>query len=89
MGEDVWPGIRRVLAPNSSALTGEGTNTWIIGTGLLAVIDPGTALPAHLDAILGAVGGARVVGAGVRHRLTRGWPSLSRGTPEADPRGGR
>ncbi len=67
MGEDVWPGIRRVLAPNPSALTGEGTNTWIIGTGRLAVIDPGPALPPHLDAILGAAGGARVEAIFITH----------------------
>jgi glyoxylase-like metal-dependent hydrolase (beta-lactamase superfamily II) len=67
MGEDVWPGIRRVLAPNPSALTGDGTNTWIIGTGRLAIIDPGPALPAHLDAVLAAVGDAPVEAIFVTH----------------------
>lgn len=45
-------GLRHVLAPNPSPLTAGGTNTWILGEGTVAVIDPGPALPAHLDAIL-------------------------------------
>ena len=50
------PPIRCLLAPNPSPLTGKGTNTWILGATDLAVIDPGPDLPAHLDAILAAVG---------------------------------
>lgn len=50
------PGLRRVLAPNPSALTGPGTNTWIVGQGEVAVIDPGPALSTHLSAILAALG---------------------------------
>lgn len=49
------PGIRRLLAPNPSPLTGTGTNSYIIGTGSVAVIDPGPALPGHLDALLAAL----------------------------------
>ncbi len=49
------PGLRRVLAPNPSPMTYRGTNTYILGDGDLAVIDPGPAIPAHLDAILAAV----------------------------------
>lgn len=45
-------GLRHVLAPNPSPLTAEGTNTWLLGEGTVAVIDPGPALPAHLEAIL-------------------------------------
>lgn len=50
------PPIRCCLAPNPSPLTGAGTNTWIVGATALAVIDPGPDDPAHLAAILGAVG---------------------------------
>jgi len=50
------PPIRSLLAPNPSPLTGAGTNTWIVGATALAVIDPGPDDPAHLAAILGAVG---------------------------------
>jgi glyoxylase-like metal-dependent hydrolase (beta-lactamase superfamily II) len=50
------PPIRLCLAPNPSALTGTGTNTWMVGASALAVIDPGPDDPAHLAAILAAVG---------------------------------
>lgn len=53
--EQIAPGLRRVLAPNPSAMTHRGTNTYIVGTGQVAVIDPGPAVPAHLDAILAAL----------------------------------
>lgn len=47
------PGLRRVVAGNPGPLTGPGTNTWILGEGEVAVIDPGPpGAPAHLAAIL-------------------------------------
>ncbi|MCA0872399.1 MBL fold metallo-hydrolase [Seohaeicola saemankumensis] len=52
---EIEPGLRRVLAPNPSPMTYRGTNTYLLGTRDLAVIDPGPAIPAHLDAILAAV----------------------------------
>lgn len=51
------PGLRRILAPNPSPMTWRGTNTYIIGQGRVAVIDPGPARPAHLNAILNATKG--------------------------------
>lgn len=36
-------------------MTGTGTNSWLLGTGQVAVIDPGPDDPAHLAAILGAL----------------------------------
>ncbi len=53
--ERLAPGIRRVLAPNPSPMTYWGTNSYIIGEGEVAVIDPGPAEPAHLRAILDAL----------------------------------
>ncbi len=50
------PGLRRVLAPNPSPMTYRGTNTYLLGETDLAVIDPGPAIPDHLEAILAAVG---------------------------------
>ena len=47
--------IRRIRAGNPSPLTGSGTNSWILGEGDVAVIDPGPALPGHLEAILAAL----------------------------------
>ena len=52
----VQPGIRRVLAPNPSPLTGPGTNSYIIGTGRVALVDPGPDDARHLAALLGALG---------------------------------
>jgi glyoxylase-like metal-dependent hydrolase (beta-lactamase superfamily II) len=47
--------VRRVLAPNPSAMTAQGTNTWIVGRGAVAVIDPGPDDARHLEAILSAL----------------------------------
>lgn len=48
-------GLRLVLAPNPSPMTYWGTNTFVIGTGQVAVLDPGPAIPRHLEAILAAL----------------------------------
>jgi hydroxyacylglutathione hydrolase len=56
-------GLRLVRADNPSALTGTGTNTWILGRGTVAVIDPGPDDPRHLAAILGALAPGETVGA--------------------------
>ena len=51
----IEPGLRCVLAPNPSPMTHWGTNTYLLGRGSVAVIDPGPALPAHQAAILAAL----------------------------------
>jgi glyoxylase-like metal-dependent hydrolase (beta-lactamase superfamily II) len=48
--------IVRVLAPNPSAYTLEGTNTWIVGEDPSIVIDPGPDDQGHLDEIARAAG---------------------------------
>ena len=55
----VSPRIRRLVAPNPSVMTGPGTNTYIIGTEDLAVIDPGPAIDEHIEHIL-KVGDGRI-----------------------------
>jgi len=57
---EVAPGIRRVTANNPGPFTFAGTNTYLIGTDALAVIDPGPEDEAHLAALLRAIGSARV-----------------------------
>lgn len=52
--------IRRILAPNPSPFTYTGTQTYIIGEGDVAVIDPGPDLPEHLQALTAALDGERV-----------------------------
>jgi glyoxylase-like metal-dependent hydrolase (beta-lactamase superfamily II) len=49
-------GVQRLLAPNPGALTLSGTNTWVVGRDPAWVVDPGPALPAHLDAIDATLG---------------------------------
>ncbi|HEX5644331.1 MAG TPA: MBL fold metallo-hydrolase, partial [Erythrobacter sp.] len=62
VAEQCEPLVRRVLAPNPSPYTYTGTQTYIVGNaGDVAVIDPGPADEAHLDAVVRAIGGARVV----------------------------
>lgn len=47
----IAPGVRRLVAPNPGMMTGPGTNTYLVGENEVAVIDPGPAIAAHLDAI--------------------------------------
>ncbi len=50
------PLVRRVLAPNPSPFTYQGTQTYLVGEADLAVIDPGPMDEAHLTALLTAIG---------------------------------
>ena len=54
------PLIRRIVANNPGPFTYTGTGTYIVGRGEVAVIDPGPAIPAHVDALLAALDGERV-----------------------------
>lgn len=49
--------VTRVLAPNPGFMTGPGTNSYLIGTREIAVLDPGPALSGHVDALLAAANG--------------------------------
>jgi len=48
---ELAPGVRRLLAPNPSMMTGPGTNTYLFGGAEVAVVDPGPAIDAHLEEI--------------------------------------
>jgi len=54
------PLVRRVLAPNPSPFTYQGTQTYIVGEADLAVIDPGPADARHLDTLVAAIAGRPV-----------------------------
>lgn len=49
------PSLRRIVAPNPSPMTYRGTNTYLLGTRGIAVIDPGPDIPDHLEAIMEAL----------------------------------
>jgi glyoxylase-like metal-dependent hydrolase (beta-lactamase superfamily II) len=53
--EPVSPLVRRVVAANPSHFTFKGTCSYIVGSGEVAVIDPGPLDEAHIDAILAAL----------------------------------
>ncbi|NYT40341.1 MBL fold metallo-hydrolase [Sphingomonas sp. R-74633] len=55
------PLVTRILAPNPSPFTYTGTQTYLVGTTALAVIDPGPDDPAHIDALIAAIGGRKLV----------------------------
>lgn len=59
--------LRTVLAPNASPLTLDGTRTYIIGSQAVAVVDPGSDDPGHLDAIDRALEGATLTAVLVTH----------------------
>ena len=54
--QDVAPGVRRLTCRNPSAYTFTGTQSYLVGTRDLALIDPGPVDAAHIAAILAAVG---------------------------------
>ena len=58
--EQLEPGIARMLAHNPSAFTYYGTQSYLIGTDQVAVIDPGPDLPEHVDALVAAIAGRPV-----------------------------
>jgi glyoxylase-like metal-dependent hydrolase (beta-lactamase superfamily II) len=57
---EVAPGVRRLLCGNPGPFTFRGTNTYIIGRGRVAVLDPGPVDAAHLHAILAATQGETI-----------------------------
>jgi glyoxylase-like metal-dependent hydrolase (beta-lactamase superfamily II) len=60
VAENLSPLIRRVVARNPSPFTFKGTGTYIVGRGNVAVIDPGPALPDHIEALIAALAGETV-----------------------------
>jgi len=48
---ELQSGIRRLVAPNPSMMTGPGTNTYLFGVEEIAVLDPGPIISRHLEAI--------------------------------------
>ncbi len=59
--------IERVLAPNPGPFTGPGTNTWLLDTGEVTIIDPGPIISRHRAAIEEAVSDRKVTSVMVTH----------------------
>ena len=55
ISEDIYPNLKRIIAPNPSPMTFWGTNTYILGTNELAIIDPGPAVQSHFEAIMSSL----------------------------------
>lgn len=95
VAEEIAPGVRRVLAPNPGPMTYWGTNSFILGEGEIAIVDPGPDSDAHLNALLKATKGEKITQILVTHShsdhspLSRnlskisGAPILGFGPPEA------
>ncbi len=95
--EALAPGLRVVTAPNAGPMTFTGTRSYIVGSGEVAVIDPGPDDPRHLAALQSAVAGESVAAVLVTHAhrdhctgarafaAAVGAPVLAHG----DPAGGR
>jgi glyoxylase-like metal-dependent hydrolase (beta-lactamase superfamily II) len=58
--ERIAPRVRRLLAGNPSPFTYTGTQTYVVGEGEVAVIDPGPDLADHVEAILAATQSERI-----------------------------
>ena len=52
--------VRRVVCRNPSPFTFTGTNSYLVGQGEVAIVDPGPADEAHLEALLDAIAGETV-----------------------------
>jgi glyoxylase-like metal-dependent hydrolase (beta-lactamase superfamily II) len=76
---ELAPDVVRIVANNPSPFTYKGTNTYILGRGDPALIDPGPDDPAHLAAILKAIGGRPLTHIIITHTHrdhTDGMPAL-------------
>jgi glyoxylase-like metal-dependent hydrolase (beta-lactamase superfamily II) len=65
--DQVAPMLRRVIAENPSKFTYRGTGTYIVGSGRVAVVDPGPDLDSHRDALHAALAGDTVTAILVTH----------------------
>jgi glyoxylase-like metal-dependent hydrolase (beta-lactamase superfamily II) len=65
--DQVMPGVRRILCNNPGPFTFKGTVSYIIGTGKVAIVDPGPDDAAHVKALLDAVAAETVTHIFVTH----------------------
>jgi len=58
--QQIAPGLRRMVVNNPGGFTYYGTNTYVVGSGAVAVIDPGPRNPEHFEALASALAGEQV-----------------------------
>ena len=78
----VWarisPGLRRLTQDNPGPFTGTGTNTFLIGSDPLWILDPGPEHDGHFAQIVDEVAAARVLGILCSHSHPDHWPMVPR-----------
>ena len=65
--QEISPLIRRIVARNPNRFTFQGTGTYIVGRGEVAVIDPGPELPEHIEVIQQSLKGEDITHIVVTH----------------------
>ncbi|MGH1351549.1 MAG: MBL fold metallo-hydrolase [Methyloligellaceae bacterium] len=60
VASEVAPNVRRMVANNGNAMTFKGTNSYIVGKGNVAVIDPGPEIAEHREALLKELDGETI-----------------------------
>lgn len=71
---EVAPGVRRLTAPNPGMMTGPGTNSYLVGTDQVTVVDPGPDDAGHIEALVEA-GGGRIRWIALTHTHIDHWPA--------------
>ena len=63
----VSPLTRRLVAPNGGPFTYTGTCAYVVGSGQVAIVDPGPKSEAQVEALLDAIAGERLAAILVTH----------------------
>jgi len=80
---DLAPGVVRLVANNPSVFTYKGTNTYILGSDDLAIMDPGPDDDAHFEATIKAIAGrpvSHILITHTHHDHIEGLPRLAEAT---------
>lgn len=75
---ELTPRIARITENNPGMFPGPGTNTYLVGTGALFILEPGAASDEHFRAIVDAVAERPVAGIVPSHSHSDHWPLAPR-----------